>query len=128
MLCEEFMTKGTCAKKDCTCAHGKAELQTPEVFKGMPGYKACLCTDYILSRCTDANCFCAHGIMDLRRQSLKVPSALVGQQFFFSDSHVHLDHVLLARKYGTYWFHGSQTCRRPNCIFGKNCMFVHKGR
>lgn len=128
-LCEEVWHGRMCGREHCPFAHGPEELETPMVFRGMPGYKACLCTFFTVegAQCNDSFCFNAHGEVDRRKLPLAVPRALCAQQFLYSDSHVHLDHVLLSRKYGTSWFYKNQKCRRPNCFFGSECTWLHEG-
>jgi len=98
----------------------------------MPGYKACLCTNYMVPEleCKEEVCFLAHGVHDRRRLPPGVPRSVAGIGFLYSDSHCHLDHVLLSRRYGQFWYYKHQTCKRKDCYIdgagGSNgCMFVH---
>lgn len=130
-LCAAVLRGLPCQRVDCPDAHGKHELETPRMFEGMPGYKACLCTSHVTEGlgCQDDPCFYAHGELEKRRMPLATPRSLARQEFFFSDSHVHLDHVLYSRKHGCYWFLKYQKCKRnrPYCIYGSGCMFWHEG-
>ncbi|CAK0846632.1 unnamed protein product [Prorocentrum cordatum] len=117
-LCADFATSGHCAQgAACRGAHGQQELRAPLAFREMVGfgYKASLCTLYVAPglECEDDNCFDAHGPFDLRRRPLIGPAALRGAQRLvpFGDAHVHLDHVLLSRAYGSCWFYKRTSCQ-----------------
>merc|ERR1712100_869226 len=108
MLCRDFVEQGGCLRSDCRYAHGRNELCTPEHFN-VPGYKAHFCTRHLLAdlQCDKdfQDCFDAHCPLDLRPDLPSVPPELQGTSFTYSDSHVHLDEVLLARRYGSLWMH-----------------------
>lgn len=127
-LCCSYHTSGTCDKADCVGAHGVAELRTPAVWQGVPGYKASLCTFFMMDdlECGEkANCPDAHGHLDLRRLPLSVPPELMSAAApVYSDAHVHLDQVLLSRKYGTCWFYKRSPCRYKPCNI-KGCAYAH---
>eukprot|EP00927_Polykrikos_kofoidii_P039432 TRINITY_DN33822_c0_g1_i1.p1 TRINITY_DN33822_c0_g1~~TRINITY_DN33822_c0_g1_i1.p1 ORF type:complete len:570 (+),score=75.44 TRINITY_DN33822_c0_g1_i1:119-1828(+) len=126
-LCEAFVREGHCSRTSCADAHDVHEMETPTIFKGMPGYKVCLCTYFMVPGrgCRDEHCFDAHGPLELRRPRLTVPRALGNGSFFFGDAHVHLDHVLLSRKYGSYFFYRTSFCKSASCTYGELCMFAH---
>eukprot|EP00927_Polykrikos_kofoidii_P014294 TRINITY_DN16257_c0_g1_i1.p1 TRINITY_DN16257_c0_g1~~TRINITY_DN16257_c0_g1_i1.p1 ORF type:complete len:728 (-),score=127.03 TRINITY_DN16257_c0_g1_i1:190-2373(-) len=52
-----------------------------------------------------------------------------GAPFLFSDAHVHLDAVLLSRRYGPMWLYKTRPCRHnmyTPCSFGKEgCVWSH---
>mmetsp|Transcript_133792 Transcript_133792/g.373008 ORF Transcript_133792/g.373008 Transcript_133792/m.373008 type:complete len:215 (-) Transcript_133792:3-647(-) len=102
-LCEQFTQTGQCPKDDCFFAHGQDELRTPPAFRGVPGYKRVLCTYHLLAEleCQEESCFDAHGPLDLRRLRPSLPPSLRGAAFLYSDAHLHLDEVLLSRRYGS---------------------------
>lgn len=125
-LCEGFARSGRCPVEDCPGAHGAEELRTPWAFQGQPGYKSSLCTSYLLEdlSCDEAshNCWDAHGPLDLRRVAVAPPPDLRGVDFTFCDAHLHLDQVLLARRYGSNWMYKRalcthRPCRNPACAW-----------
>jgi len=132
-LCSTFNSSGKCDKDNCFGAHGSEELRTPAVWRGVPGYKTSLCTFFMLDdlECGEgANCPDAHGHLDLRRLPLAIPpgvaAASAAAPVVYSDAHVHLDQVLLSRKYGTCWFYKRTPCRFKPC-FIRGCAYVHEG-
>lgn len=130
MLCEEFARSSTCqAGAVCPGAHGRSELRTPTAFEMDQGYKTSLCTWYMLedTKCDEAsyNCYDAHGSLDLRPVALSIPASLRGTTFTYSDAHVHLDQVLLARRYGSGWMYKRATCTHRPCHNIRNCAWAH---
>eukprot|EP00930_Biecheleria_cincta_P076150 TRINITY_DN63362_c0_g1_i1.p1 TRINITY_DN63362_c0_g1~~TRINITY_DN63362_c0_g1_i1.p1 ORF type:complete len:518 (-),score=59.12 TRINITY_DN63362_c0_g1_i1:316-1869(-) len=127
MLCSEYARHGTCATVACRNAHGRSELHTPHHFD-RPGYKSNLCTLFLLDdlHCDKAfqDCFDAHGPLDLRPDLPTLPPDLKGEHFSYSDSHVHLDAVLLARRYGSLWMHKRVLCKHDPC-WSNSCVFAH---
>lgn len=128
-LCKFFEDTGTCFYEDeCWFAHGRQELRTPEAFKGVSGYKSCLCTFYMMEgiECLDDNCADAHGPLDLRRLPLSVPRELK-EPFRYSDAHVHMEQVLLSRRYGTSYFYKQTPCKnKPRCRYrAEDCLWYH---
>jgi len=128
ILCHNFVNLGQCALENCSGAHGNAELRTPKVFEGNDGYKASLCLWHMVEdlECDQAshNCFDAHGVLDLRRVPLTMPPELEGCQFTYSDAHVHLDHVLLSRRFGTKFTYKRALCTRRPCE-NPWCLWAH---
>lgn len=126
MMCEKYALSGHCSVEDCPFAHGEEELRTPKEFEGQRGFKNSLCTWHLLDnmQCEEEsqNCWDAHGKLDLRRPLFRLPPDLHGVDFTFCDAHLHLDHVLLARTYGSNWMWKRSLCthdpcRRPNCAW-----------
>lgn len=130
VLCAEFHRAGSCSRESCPDAHGMEELRTPSIYSNVPGYKACLCTFYMFEdlQCGEELCFEAHGLLDLRRRPpTKPPEALLdegGTPSVFCDAHVHLDHVLMSRRYGSTWFYKRSRCKFKVCK-RSDCAWVH---
>lgn len=128
-LCEEFARTSRCpAETACQNAHGRDELRTPKAFEWDEGYKTSLCTWYLLddTECNEVsyNCYDAHGKSDLRPVPLSMPPTLCGTSFTYSDAHVHLDHVLLARRYGSAWMSKRAICTHRPC-YNPACAWAH---
>lgn len=127
-LCERFLTSGHCSAEDCFDSHGRDELRTPKAFQGLPGFKVSLCTWYVLEdlTCEKAShqCWDAHGKLDLRCSPVALPPQLKGASFTFSDAHLHLDQVLLARRYGSNWMYKRSICTHRPCL-NPWCLWAH---
>lgn len=127
-LCEGYMVGRCVSGENCVDAHGKEELLTPTSFEGQDGYKWSLCTFFMLedTKCAQAshNCFYAHGHLDLRRPLVTLPGGLGHATFTYSDAHVHLDQVLLGRRYGALWMYKRSLCRHRPCV-NKYCTWSH---
>merc|ERR1712232_788679 len=95
---------------------------------GGRGYKISMCSWFMLEDlfCPHPShkCWDAHGKMDLRRAILTVPPELQFTEFVFCDAHVHLDQVLLARRYGSGWVYKRSLCTHQPCTH-KNCLWAH---
>lgn len=67
------------------------------------------------------------GAVELRYLKVLPSSENEGEveRFTFSDAHLHLDQVILSRRYGTNWFYKNTLCRNQDCFYGGHCNWAH---
>jgi len=59
------------------------------------------------------------------REETQEPSDASKPLFPFSDAHVHMDSVLLSRRYGSTWFFKTALCKFDDCPYNEACIWAH---